>query len=119
MATTLRPLALSPQRPQGQGQGDADPLPLRGTAGDDSTLIVLDEMLDLLKSVTRAGERHMMGKIVRVLCGHPRATAGGPFIARRLEDLRREAGKAAPDGDVFGRIARAVLATISTARAAR
>jgi hypothetical protein len=115
VATTLRPLALSPQRPQ----ADAEPLTLRGTAGDDSTLVVLDEMLDLLKSVTRAGERHMMGKIVRVLCGHPRASAGGPFIAHRLEDLRREAGKAAPDGDVFGRIARAVLATISTARAAR
>jgi hypothetical protein len=115
VATTLRPLALSPQRPL----ADAEPLTLRGTAGDDSTLILLDEMLDLLKSVTRAGERHMMGKIVMVLCGHSWATAGGPFVAHRLEDLRREAGKAAPDGDAFGRIARAVLATISTARAAR
>jgi hypothetical protein len=84
----------------------------------DSTIMVLDEMLDLLESLTNAGQRYMMEKILTVLGAHPGAMAGGSFVARRLEDLRREAGKAAPDGDAFGHTARAVLATISPARAA-
>ena len=86
---------------------------------DDATLLVLDEMVEILKSLTRAGQRYMMEKIVAVLCVHPGALAAGPFVARRLEDLRREGGKAAPDGDAFGHAARAVLATISADRAAR
>jgi hypothetical protein len=92
--------------------------PQHATVRDDVTLIVLDEMVDLLKSLTWAGQRYMMEKIVAVLCVHPRAVAGGPLVARCLEDLRREGGRAAPDGDAFGLTARAVLATISAVHAA-
>src|SRR5262245_34603133 len=75
----------------------------------DGALAAIDEMLDRLETVTRAGQQHLMAKIVAVLTSHPVIAAGGPFIAERVEDLRREAGKAAPDGGAFARATRALF----------
>jgi len=75
----------------------------------DGALAAIDEMLDRLETVTHAGQQHLMAKIVAVLTSHPVIAAGGPFIAERVEDLRREAGKAAPDGGAFARATRALF----------
>jgi hypothetical protein len=75
----------------------------------DGALAAIDEMLDRLETVTHAGRQHLMTKIVSVLTSHPVIASGGPFIAERVEDLRREAGKAAPDGYAFARATRALF----------
>jgi hypothetical protein len=79
------------------------------TGRGDGALAAIDEMLDRLETVTHAGQQHLMAKIVAVLTAHPSITAGGPFVAARVEDLRREAGKAAPDGSAFASATRALF----------
>ena len=95
------PAAVVPRRPAGLGDG---------------ALGAIDDMLDRLESVTRAGQQYLMHKIVGVLDAHPVAASGGPFVARRLDDLRREAGKASPDGGAFALTARAMMTTLRAAR---
>ena len=56
------------------------------------------QVLERLETVTRAGQRHLMNKIVAVLTSHPLIAAAGPFVAARVDDLRRDAEEAAPDG---------------------
>jgi hypothetical protein len=88
------------------------------TARGDRALGAIDEMLDRMESVTRAGQRFLMGKIVAVLTAHPMASSGGPFIERWLADLRREIDKTSPDGGAFALRARALVSLMATARAA-
>jgi len=76
-----------------------------------AALAAINEMLERLETVTRAGQRHLMNKILAVLTSHPLITAAGPFIADRVDDLRREAEKAAPDGGAFTRATRALFTT--------
>jgi hypothetical protein len=79
------------------------------TSPRDRALTAIDDMLDRLETVTRAGQQHLMVKIVEVLTTHPLITAAGPFVTTRLDDLRREASKAAPDGGAFAHATRALL----------
>lgn len=77
----------------------------------DGALAAIDEMLDRLETVTHAGQQHLMAKIVAMLVSHPSIAGGGPFVAERVEDLRREAGRAAPDGSAFARATRALFSS--------
>jgi len=79
----------------------------------DGALAAIDEMLDRLETVTHAGQRHLMSKIVAVLLAHPAIAAGDPLVAARVEDLRREARKSAPDGGAFARATRALFSATS------
>jgi hypothetical protein len=72
----------------------------------DHVLDAVGEMLERLESVTRAGQQHLMIKIVAALDQHPHALG-------RLDDLRREAGKASPDGPAFVRAAERLLTVLS------
>jgi hypothetical protein len=82
----------------------------------DSALLAIDEMLERLATVTNAGRQHLMEKIVNLMVRHPSVTAGAPFLASRIEDLRRQARKAAPDGDAFASATRTLLATARIAK---
>jgi hypothetical protein len=84
-----------------------------------AALAVIAEMLERLESVTRAGQQHLMGKIVTVLSVQPPTQADESIVAHRLAELRQESGKVAPDGQAFTLIARALLATLGAPRATR
>jgi hypothetical protein len=101
-----------------QPAASTTPPPHRPTARGDRALGAIDEMLDRMESVTRAGQRFLMGKIVAVLTAHPMASSGGPFIGRWLDDLRREIDKTSPDGGAFAVRARALVSLMATAHAA-
>jgi hypothetical protein len=90
---------------------NTDPPP-RAPAERAPALSALDEMLERLESVTDAGRRHLMSKILTVLTAHPLASA--PCFVALFEDMRREALKPAPDGRVFARAARPLVATLET-----
>jgi len=89
------------------------PAPLAPAAGLASgrALGAVGEMLERLDSVTDAGRRHLMAKIVTVLSAHPRASAD-PGVGARVADLRREADKPAPDGPWFVGVARPILSIL-------
>ena len=91
--------------------------PNRLTDRGDGALAAINEMLDRMESVTRAGQLYLMAKIVAVLTAHPLAASDGPFIGRWLDDLRREIAKTAPDGTAFAVRARGLVSLIATARA--
>jgi hypothetical protein len=76
----------------------------------DGILAAIDEMLARLESVTNAGQRHLMQKIVSALVAHPLAASAGAFVIASFEDLRREVSKAAPDGGAFERATRTLIA---------
>jgi hypothetical protein len=78
-------------------------------AGLDGALAAIDEMLDRLETVTHAGQQHLMAKIVSVLTAHPVIASGGPVAAARIERLRQESQKTAPDFSSFARATRALL----------
>jgi hypothetical protein len=72
----------------------------------DHVLDAVGEMLERLESVTRAGQQHLMVKIVAALDQHPRALG-------RLDVLRREAAKTVPDGPTFARAAEHLLGALA------
>ena len=82
-----------------------------GPAGNGRTLGAVNEMLERLDTVTDAGRQHLMSKIVAVLSAHPLASAD-PCVRAQVADLRREAGKPAPDGASFAGVARPLLAAL-------
>src|SRR5215831_4908121 len=81
-----------------------------------SQIEAIHEMLERLETVTRAGQQHIMAKIVAMLVAHPAIAAGGPVVAACIEDLRREARKAAPDGGAFARATRALFSATRVRR---
>jgi hypothetical protein len=87
------------------------PAPDSGPHGA-GALEAVHEMLERLESVTDAGRQHLMLKIVTVLDAHPMAGAD-PCIRARVADLRREAGKAAPDGVSFANVARPLVSLLA------
>jgi len=89
------------------------PAPLAPSPGVDSGRVLgaVGEMLERLDSVTDAGRRHLMAKIVTVLSAHPLASAD-PGVGARVADLRREADKPAPDGPWFVGVARPILSLL-------
>lgn len=89
-------------------------LRLPSAASLDGTLATIDEMIERLETVTDAGRQHLMSKIVSGLVSHP-AAATAPVVAARVEVLRREAERAAPDGNAFTRIARPLVALLAAA----
>jgi hypothetical protein len=76
----------------------------------EGTLAAIHDMLERLESVTDAGRQHLMSKIVAVLAAHPRAA--DPPVAASVENLRREARKAVPDGSTFVRLAGPLVVTL-------
>jgi hypothetical protein len=76
----------------------------------DGALLAIDEMLERFDTVTHAGRQHLMQKIVSLLVQHPSVTAEGSFLASHVDELRLQAGKAAPDADAFASATRRLLA---------
>jgi hypothetical protein len=89
------------------------PPPVIPTWCAESALIVVEEMLERLETVTLAGRQHLMGKIVTVLAAQTPPAIARALVTRRVDELRREAAKVVPDGRAFSRAARAVVAAMT------
>jgi hypothetical protein len=69
------------------------------------------EMLDTLDTLTVAGQRHVMGKVLRLLS--PPAGGSARGIECLLADMGREAGRMAPTAATFRRRAEQVLVALA------
>jgi hypothetical protein len=90
--------------------------PAISSGGPDQILAAVSEMLERLETVTRAGQQHLMVKILGALNAHPYVLAAGPnsrSIGRQLDDLKREAEKTSPDAPTFVRVAQRLLTLIA------
>ena len=68
-------------------------------------------MLDTLDTLTFAGQRHVMGKVLRLLS--PAAGGSRRRIDGLLADMGREAGRMAPTAATFIRRAEEVLVALA------
>jgi hypothetical protein len=87
------------------------PVDLRRTDGDRASLSwqvpVLGDMVATLDTLTRAGQHHVMGKVVAVVRDQVRWA--GPLVSRRerdilsrlVEDMEHESDRVSPDLSVF------------------
>ena len=96
------------RRPAARPESERKPVPL----------MVIREMLLMLDSLTIAGQRHLMEKVVHFVEDQlPRVTAG---VGRRnlsgieaiVKQLRRESDRLVPDVSAFSRGAESVLALL-------
>jgi hypothetical protein len=69
------------------------------------------EMLDTLDTLTVAGQRHVMGKVLRLLS--PASGRSARRIDGLLADMGREAGRMAPTAATFRRRAEEVLVALA------
>jgi hypothetical protein len=108
--SSLHPtIAIAPSRASSPA---TSPVSRVSSALSANTLAAIDDMLGRLDTVTRAGQQHLMTKIILALSAHP-LVASRHQAARRLAELRREATKSAPDDRAFTLATRALVASIA------
>jgi hypothetical protein len=81
-------------------------------------LSVVDELTGALELVTRAGQQHVMNKIVAILrremllVAAPFAAADLASLLNAMAELEHEAGRIAPTAAAFNRHARVVIGVL-------
>jgi hypothetical protein len=81
------------------------------TPSTQSHLGLVVEMLDTLDTLTFAGQRHVMGKVLRLLA--PPAGGATRGIEGLLADMGREARRMAPTAATFRRTAEELLSALA------
>jgi hypothetical protein len=91
--------------------------PLLGPATSPSNLAVAGEMLAMLETLTNAGQRHLMAKVVTFIEGHiAKATPGvrdRQRAAALLTQLRRESERPSPEVAAFRAHAERLIALLA------
>jgi hypothetical protein len=93
--------------------------PLLAAATSPSRLAVAREMLETLETLTNAGQRHLMAKVVTFIQGH--VSQAAPIARERpraalfqhLTELQRQAERPSPDLAAFRSHAQALLGLLA------
>jgi hypothetical protein len=115
--STMDPYIPSPALDLAPGRAVA---PLLAPAASPSRLAVAREMLETLETLTNAGQRHLMAKVVTFIGGH--LATGAPGARERhaalqlLNDLKRESERPSPAVATFRRHAESLIVLLTPLR---
>ena len=93
--------------------------PLLASAASPSRLAVAREMLETLETLTNAGQRHLMAKVVTFVRGQVSAAARERPRAvafQLLTELQRQSERPSPDLAAFRTVAETLLALLAPLR---